>query len=50
MAEHRPPGYATKKDEYAKRYTYVISPEGKIEMAIDTKDPGKQAGEILAQC
>jgi hypothetical protein len=41
---------ASRKDTYAKRYTYVISPEGKIEMAIDTKDPGQQAGEILARC
>ena len=27
------------KDRYAKRFTYVIGADGKIEQAIDTKDP-----------
>ena len=35
------------KDKYAKRFTYVIGPDGKIEQAIDTKDPGAQAAELL---
>ena len=35
------------KDEYARRITYVIGPEGKIEQAIDTKDPAHQAEELL---
>ena len=34
-------------DRYAKRYTYVIGPDGKIEEAIDTKDPAGQAAELL---
>lgn len=33
---------------YAKRITYVIGPDGKIERAIDTKDPAGQADDILA--
>ena len=35
------------KDRYAKRFTYVIGPDGKIERAIDTKDPAGQAGALL---
>ena len=38
----------TKADGYARRYTYVIGPDGKIEHAIDTKDPGGQAQALLA--
>ena len=34
-------------DQYARRYTYVIGPDGRIERAIDTKDPGAQAGALL---
>ena len=34
-------------DGYARRITYVISPEGKIEQAIETSDPGGQADELL---
>ena len=34
-------------DQYARRYTYVIGPDGKIEHAIDTKDPGGQAAALL---
>ena len=34
-------------DGYAKRYTYVIGPDGRIEQAIDTKDPGGQAAALL---
>ena len=35
------------KDRYAARLTYVIGPEGQIEQAIDTKDPGGQAKALL---
>ena len=35
------------KDRYAKRFTYVIGPDGKIEQAIDTKDPAGQAAALL---
>jgi peroxiredoxin Q/BCP len=37
----------SKDDRYAKRFTYVIGPEGKIEQAIDTKDPAGQAAALL---
>ncbi len=33
-------------DSYAKRYTYVIGADGRIEQAIDTKDPGAQAEQL----
>ena len=33
-------------DKYAKRFTYVIGPDGRIEQAIDTKDPGAQASSL----
>jgi len=36
------------EDGYAKRYTFVIGPDGILEQAIDTQDPGGQAGELLA--
>lgn len=39
---------AAPTDEYPRRITYVIGPDGRVEEAIDTKDPGAQAGEILA--
>jgi peroxiredoxin Q/BCP len=35
-------------DPYARRYTYVIGPDGRIEQAIDTKDPGGQAEALLS--
>jgi peroxiredoxin Q/BCP len=35
------------KDRYAKRFTYVIGPDGRIEQAIDTQDPGGQAQALL---
>ena len=35
-------------ESYAKRITYVVGEDGKIEQAIDTKDPGGQAAAILA--
>jgi peroxiredoxin len=35
-------------DLYAKRHTYVIGPDGKIERAIATKDAAGQAAELLA--
>ena len=34
-------------DAYARRYTYVIGPDGRIEQAIDTKDPAGQAAALL---
>ena len=37
----------TATDRYAKRFTYVIGPDGKIEQAIDTKDPAGQAATLL---
>lgn len=43
--------YGAAADEHTKfaaRYTFLISPDGLIEMAIDTKDPKAQADEILA--
>jgi peroxiredoxin len=36
------------EERYAKRFTYLIGPDGRIEQAIDTKDPGAQAGSLLA--
>ena len=36
------------QDRYARRFTYVIGPDGRIEQAIDTKDPGGQAATLLA--
>jgi peroxiredoxin Q/BCP len=35
------------QDRYAARYTYVIGPQGRIVEAIDTKDPGGQAAQLL---
>jgi len=37
----------TAKDRYASRLTFVISPEGKLEQAIETKDPAGQAAALL---
>ena len=37
----------TAKDRSASRYTYVVGPDGKIEQAIDTKNPGAQAVALL---
>lgn len=37
----------TVKDQYARRLTYVIGPDGKIEQAIETKDPAGQAAALL---
>ena len=43
-------GAAEKKDDgYARRYTFVIGPQGVIEQAIDTKDPAGQAAALLAK-
>ena len=36
-------------EPYAKRFTYLIAADGTIEKAIDTKDPGGQAAELLAK-
>lgn len=38
---------ASKADAYPARYTFVIGPDGKIEQAIDTKDPAGQAAALL---
>lgn len=38
----------TPQDQYARRHTYVIGPDGKIEQAIETKDPAGQAAALLA--
>lgn len=35
------------KDRYAARLTFVIGPDGKLEQAIETKDPGGQAKALL---
>jgi len=34
-------------DGYARRITYVISPEGTIEQAIETSDPAGQAAGLI---
>lgn len=34
-------------EAYAKRFTYVIGPDGTIERAVDTQDPGGQAAALL---
>lgn len=39
---------ASNKDAYPKRITYVIDAAGRIEQAIDTKDPAGQAAALLA--
>ena len=49
---HRKVGLAYKacddpEDPYAKRLTYVIGADGKIEQAIDTRDPAGQASALL---
>ena len=36
-------------DQYASRYTFVIGPDGVIEKAIDTRDPGGQAAALLGE-
>ncbi len=38
---------AEASDGYPRRITYVINTEGKIEQAIETSDPAKQASELL---
>jgi len=37
----------TAQDQYARRITYVIGADGKIEQAIETKDPAGQAAALL---
>lgn len=39
---------AAPADKYAKRLTYVIGPDGRIEQAIDTRDPAGQAEALLS--
>ena len=36
-------------DEYPRRITYVINPDGRVEQALDTEDPAAQAAWILDQ-
>jgi thioredoxin-dependent peroxiredoxin len=36
-----------KDDGYARRLTFVIGPDGKLEHAIDTKDPAGQADALI---
>jgi peroxiredoxin Q/BCP len=38
----------SEKDRYPARITYVVGPDGKIEQAIETKDPAGQASALLA--
>ena len=38
----------SRRDRFPARYTYVIGPDGRIVEALDTKDPGAQAAELLA--
>lgn len=41
----------SRKDQYASRYTFVIGPDGRIEHAIDVKEPAehaRQLSELLA--
>jgi len=33
--------------KWSARYTFVISPDGDVEHAIDTKDPAAQAAELV---
>lgn len=41
-------GTCTAEDtKWSARYTFVVSPDGDIEQAIDTKDPGAQAEELV---
>jgi len=35
------------KDDFPRRVTYVIGPDGLIEQALETKDPAGQAGSLL---
>lgn len=37
----------SRRDRFAARYTYVIGPDGRIVEALDTRDPGAQATELL---
>lgn len=39
----------SRRDRFPARYTYVIGPDGRIVEALDTKDPGAQAAELLAR-
>ena len=39
----------SKVDPYPNRITYVIGPDGKIEQALETKDPAGQAAELAAK-
>lgn len=40
----------TAQDQYARRLTFLIGPDGRIEQAIETKDPAGQASTLLASC
>jgi len=38
---------ASKDDQYAQRYTFLIGPDGTVEHAVDTSDPAGQAQDLL---
>jgi len=38
---------ATKEDQYAQRYTFLVGPDATIEHAIETTDPAGQAADLL---
>lgn len=35
------------QDQYPRRHTYVIGPDGRVERAIATADPAAQAADLL---
>ena len=37
----------SKDDGYARRLTFLIGPDGRVEQAIDTKDPAGQADALV---
>lgn len=39
----------SRRDRLPARYTYVIGPDGRIVEALDTKNPGAQAAELLTR-
>lgn len=40
----------TAQDQYARRLTFLIGPDGRVEQSIATQDPGGQAAALLASC
>ncbi len=37
----------TEAEAYARRITYVVGPDGRIEHGLETRSPGDQADELL---